>query len=77
MLVEKSFIDIENTVEDALEIDCEFGVSFITKYDNAIVILKELLRYGETMPFFIDISDPASCDTPELSLLDQFSDEHL
>lgn len=59
MLVEKSFIDIENAVEDALEIDCEFGVSFITKYDNAIVVLKELLRYGETMPFFIDISDPS------------------
>ena len=58
MLVEKSFIDIESVVENAIEIDCEFGVSFITKYDNAIIILKELLKRDETMPFFIDISDP-------------------
>lgn len=60
MLVEKNFIDVENVVEDALDVDCEFGVSFITKYDNAVIILKELLRYGDdAMPFFIDVSDPS------------------
>ena len=59
MLVRKSFNDIESIVEDALDIDCEFGVSFITKYDNAIVILKELLGYTELTPFLIDISDPS------------------
>ena len=59
MLVRKSFNDIESIVDEALDIDCEFGVSFITKYDNAIIILKELLGYTELTPFLIDISDPS------------------
>lgn len=59
MLVRKSFNDIGSLVDEALDVDCEFGVSFITKYDNAIIILKELLGYTELTPFLIDISDPS------------------
>lgn len=59
MVVKKEFNDIESLVSEAIDIDCEFGVSFITKYDNATVILKELLGYTELTPFLIEISDPS------------------
>lgn len=58
MVVRKSFEDIESVVDEALDIDCDYGVSFITKYENTTIILKELLGYAELMPILIDVSDP-------------------
>lgn len=57
MVIRKKFNCIEDVVDDALSIDCDFGVSFITKYDNAVIVLKELFKQEELTPFFIDISD--------------------
>lgn len=59
MHVGKSFVDIESMICDALEIDCENIVSFIAKYDDAAIILKELLKYDEFNPFYVDLSDPS------------------
>lgn len=59
MVVKKEYDDLESLVSEATNIDCEFGVSFITKYDSATVILKELLGYTELTPFLIEISDPS------------------
>lgn len=59
MHVEKNFVDIENMICDAIEIDCENIVSFIAKYDDAVIILKELLKYDGFNPFCIDLSDPS------------------
>lgn len=57
MVIRKKFNCIEDVVDDALSIDCDFGISFITKYANANIILKELFKQEELTPFFIDISD--------------------
>lgn len=59
MHVEKSFVDIESMICDVLEIDCESIVSFIAKYDDAAIILKELLKYDEFNPFYVDLNDPS------------------
>lgn len=56
MHVEKNFVDIESMICDALEIDCENIVSFIAKYDDAAIILKELLKYDEFNPFCINLN---------------------
>lgn len=57
MVIKKEFNCIEDIVDDALSIDCDFGFSFITKYTNASIILKELFKQEELTPFLIDISD--------------------
>lgn len=57
MVIKKEFNCIKDVVNDALSIDCDFGISFITKYDNAVIVLKELFKDGELTPFLIDISD--------------------
>lgn len=57
MHVEKNFVDIESMICDALEIDCENIVSFIAKYDDAAIILKELLKYDEFNPFCVNLND--------------------
>ena len=57
MVIKKEFNCIKDVVDDALSIDCNFGVSFVTKYDNAVIVLKELFKYEELTPFLIDISD--------------------
>lgn len=57
MVIKKEFNSVEYVVDDALSFDCDFGVSFITKYDNAVIVLKELFKYEEVTPFLIDISD--------------------
>lgn len=57
MVIKKEFNCIKDVVDDALSIDCDFGISFITKYDNAVIVLKELFKDGELTPFLINISD--------------------
>lgn len=57
MVIKKEFNCIKDVVNDALSIDCDFGVSFIAKYTNASIILKELFKQEELTPFLIDISD--------------------
>lgn len=59
MLVEKKYVDLESMLEDALSIDCDFGVTFVTKFENASFILKEILSFSEFMPFLIELSDPS------------------
>lgn len=58
MDVRKRYNDIEDMINDAVNIDIECGVSFITKYDNAALILKELIGREQFMPCFIELSDP-------------------
>lgn len=57
MLIKKEFEDIECMVCEAVEIDCNDGISFISKYDNAILILKYLFEYDDIMPYHIEIFD--------------------
>ena len=59
MVVRKEFKDIECMINDAVSIDANDGVSFVTKYDNAALILKELLGYEQLIPYFIQLTDPS------------------
>lgn len=59
MHVEKNYVDLENMLDDALSIDCDFGVTFVTKFENASFILKEILSFSEFMPFLIEFEDPS------------------
>ena len=60
MVIRKEFEDIEHLVDEALSIDCEFGVSFIATYEDAAIILKEVLSYDdELVPFSVEIGDPS------------------
>ena len=58
MVVKKGFKDIKDMITEAIDIDVESGISFITKYDNAALIVKELLGCYGLMPHFIQLSDP-------------------
>lgn len=58
MHVEKEYNDIGYMIEDAISIDANNGVSFITKYDNAVIIIKELLGFDYLTPYFIQLTDP-------------------
>lgn len=59
MVVKKKYEDIEDMINEAVDIDTEWGTSFITKYDNAALILKELIGHEKFMPYFIELSDPS------------------
>lgn len=59
MDVRKRYDDIEDMINDAVNIDIDCGISFITKYDNAALILKELIGREQFMPYFIELSDPS------------------
>lgn len=59
MVVRKEFNDIECMIDDAVSIDANEGVSFVTKYDNATLILKELFGYEQLMPYFIRLTEPS------------------
>lgn len=59
MVVKKRYEDIEDMINEAVDIDTECGTSFITKYDNAALILNELIGHEKFMPYFIELSDPA------------------
>jgi len=60
VVIRKEFEDIEHLVDEALSIDCEFGVSFIATYEDAAIILKEVLSYDdELMLFSVEIGDPS------------------
>lgn len=58
MVVRREFKDIENIIDEAVDIEVDGGVSFVTKYDNAALIIKELFRYEQFVPCFIQLSDP-------------------
>jgi len=60
VVIRKEFEDIEHLVSEALSIDCEYGVSFIATYEDAAIILKEVLSYDdELVPFIVEIEDPS------------------
>ena len=58
MVVRREFKDIENIIDEAVDIEVDGGVSFVTKYDNAALIIKELFGYEQFVPCFIQLSDP-------------------
>jgi len=60
VVIRKEFEDIEHLVDEALSIDCEFGVSFIATYEDAAIILKEVLSYDDELVLFsVEIGDPS------------------
>lgn len=59
MVVRKDFKDIESMVDDALSIDSDFGVTFVTKFENATSIIKYIFAFSPFIPFFIQLSDPS------------------
>lgn len=58
MVVRKDYKDIESMIDDALSIDNDFGITFITKFENATSILKYIFAFSPFTPFFIELSDP-------------------
>lgn len=57
MHVEKKYLDAATMIDDALNMDCNSDITFITKYDDATIVLKELFECGDFIPCLINIED--------------------
>ena len=59
MVLKKEFEDIKSMVIDVLtNIESNNGISFITKYDNATLILKYIFKYGNFDINHVELTSP-------------------
>lgn len=58
MYIHKKYNCVDDLVDNILNGDNFGEFSIICKFDNCRMVLKSLIKYGELLPFLIEIEDP-------------------
>lgn len=58
MIVNETFVDIDDVVESILDSDFVNNFVIVGKYDEAKIVLKKIISDDNKMPVFVELEDP-------------------